>query len=314
MLVSDAIQGFILDAQATYSAATLPMIKTYLKQLGRYFDQNQIHDITSDQLKRYFVYLTTEYVPVRMSGEPGPLSGSALDNHWKVMRSFFKWAAAILGTGRPDLVVQRPRYKLPAIVPFTAEEVSKLLQAARYSNLIQKEGKKPYRLKLPRADRDIAIILVLLDTGLRIGEFCRLRLGDVNLEVGEVYVRPFATSKKSRPRTVYVGVNTRRATWKYIASKQANAKQDDRLFNLSPSTVQHMLIHLGKKAGVRNVHPHRFRHTFAITYLRNGGDIFTLQRILGHSSLDMVQHYLALSQADDEAAHKKASPVDNWRL
>lgn len=75
-----------------------------------------------------------------------------------------------------------------------------------------------------------------------------------------------------------------------------------------------MLESAATRAGLSNLNPHRFRHTFAITFLRNGGDIYTLREILGHESLEMCLHYLAIAQSDLDAAHRRASPVQNWRL
>jgi site-specific recombinase XerD len=83
---------------------------------------------------------------------------------------------------------------------------------------------------------------------------------------------------------------------------------------MNRSRLLKILVSLGKRSGVSDVHPHRFRHTFAIQYLRNGGDPYTLQALLGHSSLDMVKVYLRIAQIDIDTAHRRASPVNNWKL
>lgn len=169
------------------------------------------------------------------------------------------------------------------------------------------------------AKRDTAIIYLLLDTGLRASEVSRLLVEDVNMETGAVHVRPYGSGAKSKDRTVYLGQSARKTLWLYLAERDQLHKNDVIFLTnedkpLDRHALYKMLSRLGERANVADVHPHRFRHTFAIQYLRNGGDIFTLQRLLGHSSLEMVKHYLAIADTDSQTAHKRASPVDRWRL
>ncbi len=70
---------------------------------------------------------------------------------------------------------------------------------------------------------------------------------------------------------------------------------------------------LGKRANIKGVDAHRFRRTVAVQFLRNpGSSVLSLQKMLGHESLEMVRHYVNLASEDVENAHHTASVVDNW--
>lgn len=68
-----------------------------------------------------------------------------------------------------------------------------------------------------------------------------------------------------------------------------------------------------KSNAFRQIH-HWFRHTFAINFLRNGGNVYELQMALGHTTMEMVRTYLALAETDLQRAHEVASPVTHWHL
>jgi integrase/recombinase XerD len=221
-------------------------------------------------------------------------------------RSFFKWAGNELAIDRPNLTLKMPAWESREIIPFTEDEIKSLLKSCEYA-IVPAGKRKAYQFRRANATRDKAIILTLLDTGIRVGELTRLRLGDVNLENGEVYIHPFHV-KKSHSQTTYYGKIARKVLWHYIVNREG-VRADEMLFVTSsnkPMTchrVLNLLSRLGKSAAIRSVHPHRFRHTFAIQYIRNGGDIFTLTRLLGHKRLDMVNHYLNISSTDTQNAH-----------
>lgn len=74
-----------------------------------------------------------------------------------------------------------------------------------------------------------------------------------------------------------------------------------------------MLGRRSKQAGIRHVHPHLLRHTFAVSYLRNDGDVLSLMKLMGHTSLTMTKRYVLLSEVDLAAAHRKYSPADKLK-
>ncbi len=312
MLLSKAIEGYLLEISAKYSHETLRLYRPTLRIIQEVIGDRELEAITPQMLTSFMVYLRSEHQPRRLHPSDRPLSPSTIDNYWKCIRSFFGWCNQVLNLPRPDNNLPRPRYRLPDVKSFSHEEINKILNVCNWTVEISPHGVRPYRRKRKTAHRDQALILFLLDTGLRIGELCRLKVEDVDAGTGEVVVAPYGTGQKTKPRVVYLGTATKRALWVYLA--KSTLSPGDPLFSSKPKYLRGLIRLLGTRAGVTNTHPHRFRHTFAIEYLRNGGDPFTLQRLLGHSTLEMVRHYLNIIDADSKAKHSKASPVDNWRL
>ena len=197
-----------------------------------------------------------------------------------------------------------------------------MLKACLYKRQANTVLRRAFVMRRSTAARDTALLLLLLDTGVRASELCALKVGDLDLKTGKVEIKNglLGGAKGGKGRTVYMGRSARRAIWHYLSRREDGRDQDAPLFLVSgnrllrPNALLHVIEGIGKRAGVSSAFPHKFRHTFAITYLRSGGDVFTLQQILGHGSLDMVRHYARIAQSDVADAHRRASPVDNWRL
>jgi len=320
MKLDKAIEGFMLSCTAEgYSQHTISDYRINLERLTKYLNNPELPEISSSDITNFFAWLRVDYVPIRMNGDKSPLKPATLNRAWGAVRSFYNWASREFEIKRPDSRISAPKFDTPKITPFTENEIKAMIKAAEYSSLAKTSKRTPFRMRGRNALRDKALILVLLDTGIRVSESSRLKVRDVQLETGEVYIVPQGTGQKTKSRHVYIGNASRKLLWKYFASRE-NSSGDDFLFlttgnqPMNRHSIRLVFRRIGIRAGVTPCYPHLFRHTFAIQYLRNGGDVFTLQRLLGHSTIDMVKKYLSIAKIDVKSAHRKASPVDGWRL
>lgn len=157
------------------------------------------------------------------------------------------------------------------------------------------------------------ICLILLDTGLRVGEMLQLSWTDVDFENLLFTVQ----GKGNKQRKIPFSFELRKALWKFrgVGDKEGwvlCTRNGTRLSNRNTyRSIQTFLDRVGVKPPVRMIHA--FRHTFAITFLRNGGSVFHLQRILGHSTLEMTKRYVNLTTDDLQDAHRKCSPLSHLR-
>jgi site-specific recombinase XerD len=166
--------------------------------------------------------------------------------------------------------------------------------------------------------RNKAIILILLDTGIRASELCQIKIRDIDFENRRILI----FGKGNKERSVPFSKISQKVIETYLELRKINIAKDRNTYlfitkdgkPLNRFGLLNMIERYSASANIYPGHPHRFRHTFSIQFLRNGGNIYTLQRILGHSTLDMVKKYLSLSQSDIDSDHELASPLKAWGL
>jgi integrase/recombinase XerD len=165
-----------------------------------------------------------------------------------------------------------------------------------------------------QAARDKAIILCLVDTGARRAEFCALNVADVDLLTGAISIQ---AGKGDKARMVYLGQRSRKALRRYFKSR-GQLIADAPLFatveggRLSFNGLREIIRRRAIAAAITEPGLHNFRRTFAVEMLRNGVDLVTVSRLLGHSSLEMTRRYIGLIDDDLQEGHRKGSPVDNF--
>ena len=219
-----------------------------------------------------------------------------------VLRVFFNFLVndGFLATS-PMAGVQKVRCRKAIIETFTLEQIDAVLDACD---------------KGFTGIRDRAIILTLFDAGLRASELCGMGLADVNWTEQTMVV----VGKGDRERVVSFGKVARHALALYVARR--GQLETDRVFvtcygdPINRHRLRRIIRTRRERAGITGVRPspHTLRHSFAIAFLRSGGDLFALQRLLGHSDLAMTRRYAELTQTDVLDKHRAHSPGDTLRI
>jgi site-specific recombinase XerD len=243
----------------------------------------------------------TEITPTRIRGfllwlsEVRGQNPTTVNINCRALRTFLRWMARE-GYVSVDPMREIKTPKVPSKFPnvLSDDELRQMLAVAK------------------RDPRDRAILLVLLDTGVRASELCGLSIEDVCLATRTAKV----LGKGGRERTIFFSVVTARALAKWLTVRP-DVAFDDPLFTsakrkerLTPHGLLEVVQRLAKDAGVnKRVGCHTVRHSFATAYVRAGGDAHTLQHLLGHSTLFMAMRYVDLVGRDLAEAHGRYSPV-----
>jgi site-specific recombinase XerD len=305
LTLSQAIDGYNLYAQARgLSPHTIADYNNTYRKF-RYFLQGDppLSEITPQHIQRFLISHAHLTQKTRLNYHTG-------------LAALWTWAVKYgYADSHPLHQVERPRKEKRAIIPYSESDLRLMIGALGKSKTYTRPGKRPSAHALPHAERNRAILLLLLDTGLRASELCSARIHHLDLRNRRLRV----FGKGAKERTLPLSHNTASAIWRYLTPRLAEPANNPLFItgDGQPLTRDHLyntITSIAQRSGVHHADVHRFRHTFAINYLRNGGDAYTLQILLGHTSMDMVRTYIQIAQSDIEARHLKASPVANWNL
>ncbi|MBN1372664.1 MAG: tyrosine-type recombinase/integrase [Anaerolineaceae bacterium] len=288
--VANVANGFLVDAQSRgLSPNTLRGYGNEIKSLIQWLDLQgviMIEEMTADVIRKYMLSLKEHRNP------GGQFAG------YRVLRQMTYWWERETDDQykSPIRKVKPPKVNSQPLPGIKQEEIQTLLKACTGLT----------------GQRDRAVIHFLADTGVRAAECCDLRISDLDLINNSAVIQK---GKGGKRRIVYYGQKTRRELRKYLNSR-SSARTQDALFATDegqPLTfhgLRQIVRRRAQQAGIPEPGLHDFRRFFALTMLRNGADLISLARLMGHSGITVLQRYLAQVTEDLQAVHVKASPLD----
>lgn len=215
------------------------------------------------------------------------ISNRSLENTRANISAFFQWMT------REELIPKNPcanvsviKYTEKVKMPFSSVEIDALRMACR-------------------TDKERALIEFLLASGVRVEELTHIKITDIDFNNLSVHV---THGKGDKERTVFINELAKTHICKYILSKNAPG---DYLFHNKNKTrlkitgVRYLLREVGKRAGVDNVHPHRFRRTFASGLAARGMNVQDIQRLLGHSDINTTMKYVSIDESMIQNSYKR---------
>jgi site-specific recombinase XerD len=290
-ILSEALDAFSLALTVSgRSRQTIELYQRSIEPLIAFLGDQPISDISPGDLRAYLAHLGEQVNRVTVG------------IRWRSVRAFFNWLY------HEGWLHESPVKRIQA--PRTPRQFPYILSDAQVQALIwtAKAGSSSWR-----GYRDYTIVLTLLDCGLRVSELKGLTINDLDLAHGSLNV----TGKGSRERAVYFGRRLARVLREWLARRTLSLSGDALFcsrkgYALNRHELTRIVSRLACAAGIAGVRcsAHTLRHTFATAFIRNGGDPFALQRLLGHSDISTTMVYVHMAGAALREAYAKASPVD----
>ena len=245
------------------------------------------------------------YTPNKRRDFAHPLSVTSINNYIRNLKAFFTWYAKYASQPNPVAEVKELKNERKAREYLEDEEIEKLM--------------KSFDRGLYKEHRDSMIIMLLMDTGMRLGECLKIKIEDVDMAERTICL-PAENTKGRQTRFVFFSVTTARSLQRWMRFKD---RYSSGAYLFSGKSGLPFEVHSFEsnfkcylaRAGIEKEYtPHALRNNFAKRCLMNGMDIYTLSRILGHSSVTVTEKaYLDLNDRDLRNRYQNFSPIENMR-
>lgn len=277
--LNSALADFLLAQEADGSSkSTLRWYRSILQAFASVTGEKTLKEIAAGDIRRYLVELRQK-----------EFSDATISAHNRALHKFWAWASQEYGIINPMRNIKYPAKQQPKPRAAALEDLQKMYAAA--------------------GTRDRAIIAFMLDTGCRAGGVCTLHTE--NLDIDEK--RAIVTEKGNKTRVVLFTEFTAEQLKLWQAERKPVTAffHSDSLEELTTSGLYQALRRLARRANVTGrFNPHALRHTFAREYIKKGGDLPTLAKLLGHREISTtVDHYVLFTNSELREAHEKYSPA-----
>lgn len=267
-----------------------------------------INDITADMIRGYINYLRTKRTPyeedTQRKRSDKKLSVNTVNIRIRTLRTMFRflYTEGIIEVNPMENISQVNDDEREEVPGLSDEQVDRIL--ATYDDRQYAQW------------RDKTLVLLLLDTGLRINEALSLKEEQIDFRQLTLYV-PSQIAKNRKNREIPISREVAKRLRSLLDETQQYFGEGNQLFmnaygyDFTADAFRRRLNRMKKQLNIPRLHPHMFRHTFARNYILNGGDLFTLQRILDHAEITTTRKYVQMDNEHVRQQHNKFSPLRN---
>ena len=296
--LSDEIDGleewsesFIFERQSQNMAdGTIRFYQTKMKLFIGFLASlgiSKVTEISPQTIRSYLVYLEEK------GHNPGGIHAA-----YRAVKAFLNWwenEAEPQNWRNPIKKVRAPKVPFEILEPVKPDEALKLLSVCETKTFL--------------GLRDCAIILTLMDTGVRASELVSMTRKDLDLHKAKIIIRK---GKGNKFRIVFISEKTQQVIRRYL-EERCDFQSCLWITNMSTplrySGLRQIILRRSKDVNINPPSLHSFRRYFALQMLRSGVDIFSLQKLMGHSDIQILRRYLQQTEEDIKLAHKLGNPV-----